>query len=120
MLPQMVPPQSIDHRCLGYHYTKQIYRSSSDGPPSQSSIDALTTTTPNKKYTVPHKSIDRRALAYHYTAYHIYIYIAPPQSIEHTCLEYHYSKYIGPPQSIEHRGLAYCYTAYIYRSSPVK
>ena len=43
-----------------------------------------------------------------------HIYIGPPQSIEHRCLEYHYTKYTGPPKSIEHRGLEFCYTAYIY------
>ena len=37
-------PQSIEHRCLEYHYTK-LGRSTP--PPSQSSIDALNTATPN-------------------------------------------------------------------------
>ena len=60
-------PLSIEHRCLEYCYTKEIYRSSSDELPGQSSIDALTTTTPNKKYIGPPQSIEHRGLAYHYT-----------------------------------------------------
>ena len=38
---------SLEHRCLEYHYTKNACIPMADGPPSQSSIDALNTTTPN-------------------------------------------------------------------------
>ena len=39
-------PQSIEHRCLEYHYTK-LGRSTGRSSPSQLSIDALNTATPN-------------------------------------------------------------------------
>ena len=56
-----------------------------NGPPSQSRMDALNTTTPN-------------------------LADGPP-STEHRCLEYHYIKLSRwTPQSINHRCLEYCYT----------
>ena len=51
-------PQSIEHRCLEYHYTPYIYREKGDEPAGQLIIDAL--------YTIP---------------VHIYIYMremSPP------------------------------------------
>ena len=41
-----LPPWSIGHRCLEYHYT-QLGRSSGRSTPCQSSIDALSTITSN-------------------------------------------------------------------------
>ena len=82
-------PQSIKHRCLEYCYIKlgrssrystmhiyawQIY------PPSQLSIDALNTATPNLAYLVDIAQC---------TYTHVRL---TPQSMEHRCLEYHYTK----------------------------
>ena len=78
-------PPSIEHRCLGCCYTKlgrssrystmHIYAWQIHHPPSQSSIDALNTATPNladladiAQYTYMHGRLT-------------------PRSIEHTCLE---------------------------------
>ena len=80
-------PLSIEHRCLEYCHTK-LGRST---PPSQLSIDALNTATPN---------------------------LADLPPIEHRCLEYCYTKLgTSTPQSIEHRCLEYCYTK-LGRSTP--
>ena len=80
---QIYPPQSIEHRCLEYCYTKlgrsntmhkyawQIYL------PSQSSIDALNTTTPNLA--------DLAQCIYMHDKWN-------PQLMEHRCLEYCYTK----------------------------
>ena len=121
MYHRMYPP-SIEHRCLEYHYTKlcrstrystmhiyawQIY------PPSQLSIDALNTTTPNMAdladivhctymygRCTPHQSSidalntttpnladlpDMAQCTYMHGR-------STPQSIEHRCLAYHYTK----------------------------
>ena len=82
-------PQSIKHRCLEYHYTMlgrssrystmhiyawQIY------PPSQSSIDALNSTTPNLVDLA-----DIAQCTYKYGR-------LTPQPIDHICLEYRYTK----------------------------
>ena len=114
-----------------------------DWPPSQLSIDALNTATPNLAYladiaqcTYMHgrltpQSIEHRCLEYCYTKlgrsrrYSTMQYMhgrSTPQSIKHRCLEYCYTKlgrscrystYIHgrlTPPSIEHRCLEYCYT----------
>ena len=60
-------PPSIQHRCLEYCYTK-LGRSTGRSTP-QSSIDALTTITPN-----------------------LADQLADPPPIKHRCLEYHYTK----------------------------
>ena len=63
------PLQSIEHRCLAYCYTKQIYRSS---PVNQAQIPLYTTTLHTHTYI------------------NIYIYIGPPQSINaYYASEYH-------------------------------
>ena len=81
-----------------------------DGPPSQSSIDALNTTTPNLAALA-----DMVQCIYMHGRWN-------PWSIEHTCLEYCYTKsvsHIGQctyklkadgPLSIEHTRLEYDYT----------
>ena len=82
-----LPPQSIEHRCLEYHYNKcgrystmHIYAWQTY-PSSQLSIDAWNTTTP-----------DLADLADIVQC--TYMHGRPtPQSIEHRCLEYHYNKY---------------------------
>ena len=52
------------------------------GPPSQSSIDALHTTTPMARSRTMH----------------VYRMQMDPQSTEHTCIEYHYTTYISIAQ----------------------
>ena len=100
-------PPSIEHRCLEYCYTK-LGRST----PSQLSIDALNTTTPNLADLLADLtpiSIEHRCLEYCYTKLGRSLAGIPP-SIEHRCLEYCYTK-LGRsnPQSIEHRCFEYCY-----------
>ena len=50
-------PHSVEHRCLAYHYTKHG-RSTGRSTPSQSSIDALHTTTPNFVDYPPSEHVD--------------------------------------------------------------
>ena len=89
---QMEPPQSIEHRCLEYCYTKfgrssrystmHIYPWQIDTPPpSQSSIHALHTTTPNWA--------DVAGIA---QCTYMHGRLTHPQSIQHTCFEYCYTK----------------------------
>ena len=91
-----------------------------NGIPSQSSIDALNTTTPNLADLA-----DIAQCTYMHGKWN-------PQSIEHRCLEYCYTKLgsssrystmhiytwqIDPPGSIKHTCLEYCYTK-LGRSTP--
>ena len=80
-------PQSIEHRCLEYHCYTKLGRSSTMHKyawqiylPSQSSIDALNTTTPNLAALA-----DIALCTYMHGR-------LTPQSIEHTCLKYRYTK----------------------------
>ena len=100
-------PQSIHHRCLEYHHTKttrSIYRTIHIYPwqidsPSQFSIDALTTATPNLAHLMAEQCTYTYGRLIHPS--HLSIdtlnIVTPnvadvPQSIDHRCLEYHYTK----------------------------
>ena len=76
-----IDPQSIEHMCIEYHYTKYIRIAKCHAAQilqSQLSTDALhTTTTTARSRTMP-----------------IYRSQIDPLSIEHMCIEYHYTKYI--------------------------
>ena len=129
--------QSIEHRCLVYHYTKcgrwtpsfnhrcleYQYTNLADGHPSQSNIDALNTTTPNLADGPP--SIKQSYLEYHYTTWQMdplqsgidalntaspNMADGLPQSIEHRCLVYHYTKLGRWTPLINHRCCEYWYT----------
>ena len=126
---QIYPP-SIEHGCLENFYSNlgrsTCHQSSIDAlktatlnladlladlPPSQLSIDALNTATPNLADLPPSQlSIDALNTA---TPYLADLLPDLPPSMEHRCLEYCYTK-LGStgrstPQSIVHRCLEYCY-----------
>ena len=101
-------PLSIEHRCLEYCYTK-LGRSTGRSNPHQSSIDALSTITPNLADLLGDlpPSIEHRCLplspstgrsippqlsidALNTTTPNLAD--LPTQSIEHRCLEYRYTK----------------------------
>ena len=93
-------PQSIKHRCLAYLYTHwqiqyNAYIQKADGPPSQSNIDALHTSTPTGRSSTMH--IYRRQMDHQVN------------QVQMPCTPLHLLLALDP-QSIKHRCLAYCYT----------
>ena len=123
-------PQSIKHRCLAYLYTHwqiqyNAYIQKADGPPSQSSIDALHSTTPTASSRPPVYQAQMPCILLHPLVDLVQcIYIEgkwTPQSVKERCLAYcynhsqmQYNAYIYrrqmDPQSIRHRCLVYHYT----------
>ena len=93
-------PQSIKHRCLAYCYThcqiqNNAYIQKADGPPSQSSIDALNTTTfhvalPSQLSTDVLHTVTPTTRS---RIIHIYRRQMNPLSFEHRCLAYCYTHY---------------------------
>ena len=81
-----LPPCSIKHRCLEYHYTK-LGRStgrSTHPLPHQSTIDAWETATPNLEDLLADLDI--------YSTMHIYLWQIDPPPIEHRSQQNHYTK----------------------------
>ena len=115
-------PQSIEHRCLAYHYIKHGRSVGRSTPPIEHRCLAYHYSKHGRSTGRCSPSIKHRCLAYHYTkhgrstpsqsstdALHT---ITPnmadqladlPPSIKYRCLAYHYTKHgRSPPQSIKH------------------